>query len=134
MAKRTSDDFLPELEGPLGAREGEKEGGFIGSLWHRAIAVNVWRAKIAAVNTNCKCCEERIPKPLTHRFYECRISRRAWNFCFSVIHRMERANRIPRVYQPFSLTHCLFGRPITTRHRALKHVWSFLRGTALGQM
>ena len=47
---------------------------------------------------------------------------------------MERAGTMLRIYQPYSIIQCIFGRPISVRFRALQHVWKLIRRVALWQM
>lgn len=56
-----------------------KEGVFIWSIGHKAVAVNAWRDMfIKDIDNTCHMCMADIMKTIIHRFWDCRIALRAW--------------------------------------------------------
>lgn len=63
-----------------------KEGTFIWSIWHKAMAVNTWCVMfIKDIDDKCCMCNNDILKAIAHMFWDCRIVRRAWDFTIGII-------------------------------------------------
>ena len=45
-----------------------KEGAFIWSIWHKAVAVNEWRARIASISKQCVVCLPNTSESVKHKF------------------------------------------------------------------
>lgn len=49
-----------------------KEAGLLWLVWHRAVAVNVWKGRIDnGIDTGCPICPRRSEESVLHRFWEC---------------------------------------------------------------
>lgn len=57
-----------------------KEAAFMWSIWHKAVAVNEWRARIVpfSISKQCIFCLPYTCESVKHRFWECIQARRAW--------------------------------------------------------
>ena len=56
-----------------------KETGFLWFVYHRAVATNVWKARINDnIDTSCNYYTEALPKMLLHQFHHCSKSTHAW--------------------------------------------------------
>jgi hypothetical protein len=54
----------------------QKEAGFLWSVYHKAVAVNQWRARIFGANADCTNCLGRERESIIHRFHHCPKARR----------------------------------------------------------
>ena len=67
-----------------------KEGAFIWSIWHKAVAVNAWRVMfIEAIDNTCHMCMVDILETIIHKFWDCRIALRAWDHSTSIVNTMK---------------------------------------------
>jgi hypothetical protein len=58
------------------------------SVYHGAVAMNVWRACISAnINNNCDYCLAAPPKILIHRFHNCPKASHAWRYAKTLLYR-----------------------------------------------
>jgi hypothetical protein len=56
-----------------------KEAGLLWLIWHRSVAINVWRARINRnLDRSCPVCPKRSEESVLHRFWECHLAQRAW--------------------------------------------------------
>ena len=55
-------------------------------IWHKAVAVNVWRGAISQeIDQSCSVCLRGIRETVMHRFCECWATQRAWRWCEVII-------------------------------------------------
>ena len=81
----------------------KKEAAFIWSLWHQAVATNSWRGKfITGIDQNCQLCNASCPETYTHCFFECQHAKITWNYCFLLIHFLQKGLRNLSPPQAFS--------------------------------
>lgn len=75
-----SDTFTPVWQDDWNPAHLAKEAAFMWSIWHNAVAVNSWRAKIAAsIDTQCPNCSMDHSETPFHRFFFCLRAQEAWN-------------------------------------------------------
>jgi hypothetical protein len=101
-------NFQLDWKDPWLKDRGKKEGGFLWSIWHRAVATNTWRAVISEVVLDCPSCDLRLEENFLHRFYFCPQVKIAWAFAFTIIYRLERNGTGPA--RSFSFEQCTFGK------------------------
>jgi exonuclease III len=124
-------DFPMRWEDPWHPQRNKKEGGFMWSIWHQAVATNTWRKRFTGGDMKCVCCNSNADETYTHRFYECRQARLVWTFGFSIIQRLQRA---PGRYLPFpalTFEQCIFAKDVRFRLNSVKKIWFLIRGIAL---
>jgi hypothetical protein len=87
-----------------------KESGLIWQVWHKALAVNTWCAKITPqVDTDCFVCTSRLPENIPHRFWDCTQAQVAWQFTHVILKRMAHTGM---ALSRFNHQHALFGLPL----------------------
>ena len=61
-----------------------KEAAFMWSIWHKAVAVNEWRARIApaSISKQCVFCMPNTSESIKHKFWDCIQARRAWRYTY----------------------------------------------------
>ena len=66
-----------------------KEAGLMWSIWHKAVAVNVWRGAISKeIDQSCPVCLKGIRETVMHTFWECEAAQKAWLWGEAVINVM----------------------------------------------
>ena len=66
-----------------------KEAGLMWSIWHKAVAVNVWRGAISKeIDQSCPVCLKGIRETVMHTFWECEVAQKAWLWGEAVINDM----------------------------------------------
>lgn len=87
-----------------------KEGAFIWSIWHKAIAVNSWRDRfIKDIDGNCLMCMLDIVETIVHRFWGHKIVRRAWDYSIGIINIMKAKPWQKGPWRPLDWQHGIFG-------------------------
>jgi hypothetical protein len=68
-----------------------KEGAFIRSIWHKAVAVNAWRVMfIKDINNTCHMCMADILETIIYKIWDdYRIALRAWDYSPSIVNTMK---------------------------------------------
>jgi hypothetical protein len=55
-----------------------KEAGLLWLIWHRSVAVNMWRCRINHnISKSCVVCPRRSEESILYRFWECQSAQRA---------------------------------------------------------
>jgi hypothetical protein len=78
-------------------------------MWHRAIVVNTWRARI----NNCledtyPCCTVEIVESKFHRFWECPPAQRIWHWVVNIVNRLQAKPSSDVPWKGMSVEQCLF--------------------------
>ena len=64
----------------------KKRRAFIWSIWHRAVAVNSWRARfIVNIDDKCHMCMNDILETIFHKLWDRRVAWRSWDFAIGII-------------------------------------------------
>lgn len=109
-----------------------KEATFMWSVWHNAVAVHSWRARIApGIDTTCNCCDLGTEETPFHRFFACPKAQDAWDYAQSVIYHVQGNQPVTGPHPRLSFQQCVFGTSTPHRFRAHKTIWSSLRGATL---
>ena len=108
-----------------------KEAAFIWSIWHKAVAVNEWRARIApaSISKQFVFCLPNISESVKHKFWDCIQARRAWRWVTFIMH--ELCGVKTGNYDCFNWKQALFGKRIPKQFGKLIKVWHLLRGITL---
>jgi hypothetical protein len=64
----------------------QKEAGFLWSVYHKAVAVNKWRARIFGANADCTNYLGRERETILHRFHHCPKARAAWAYGLTILY------------------------------------------------
>ena len=125
--------FIPNWMEIWNCRWSKKEVGFIWSIYHGAVATNVWWACISnAIDPSCTCCNAGLPKTLLHQFHQCNITIHAWRYAMTLL--FSYANIQPHregCWPGLTWQQCLIGSPLPNRLQVGKNMWSLLRGSVL---
>ena len=108
-----------------------KEAAFIWSIWHKAVAVNEWRARIAPVSISKQCvfCLPHTSESVKHKFWDCIQARRAWRWATFIMH--ELCGVKTGNYDCFNWKQAMFGERIPKRYGQKIKIWHLLRGITL---
>ena len=110
----------------------KKEAGFMWSLWHRAVATNSWRGRfLPNVDQSCPSCQLGCVETYTHCFFDCRNAKTVWNYCFYIIHVLQKGLHNVAPPKSFSFQQCLFGQHVRFRRNSITKIWSLVRGIGL---
>ena len=67
-----------------------KGRAFDWSIWNKVIVVNSWRAQfIRDINDKCLMCSTNIPDSIAHRFRDCKIAHKIWDFSIGIVNIMK---------------------------------------------
>ena len=108
-----------------------KEATFILSIWHKAIAVNEWRARIApaSISKQCVLCLPNTSELVKHKFWDCIQARRAWRWATYIMH--ELCGVRSGNYDCFNWKQVVFGERIPKRYGKVVKIWHLLGGITL---
>ena len=108
-----------------------KEAAFIWSIWHKAVAVNEWRARIApaSISKQCVFCLPNTSETVKHKFWDCIQARRTWRWATHIMHELcgVRTGHL----DSFNWKQGIFGERIPFKFRKMTKIWHLLRGTTL---
>jgi hypothetical protein len=124
-------DFPLNWDDPWHPQRGKKEGGFMWSVWHQAVATNTWRKRFTRRDMHCVYCNASKDETYTHWFYDCRQARMFWTFAFSILHRLQRAPRRYAPFPAFTFEQCIFARDVRFRLKSVKRIWFYLMDIVL---
>ncbi|KAG0625649.1 hypothetical protein M758_2G071300 [Ceratodon purpureus] len=109
-----------------------KEAGFLWSLVHRAVAVNMWRHQSNQhASEQCLCCDDGEVETFRHCFFSCPGARHAWDYSTSVLYRVARLAHWPQPWPRLTWAQCLLGTALPSYLQPFQHLWSLLRGSTL---
>lgn len=109
-----------------------KEAGFLWSVMHKAVAVNLWRhCGRHQTSEECPCCDDGDPESIHHCFYSCSGATQAWDFATSVLYHAAGYQRQPQPWPRFSWTQYLLGAALPPQFEQNQPMWSLLRGSTL---
>lgn len=110
----------------------QKKTGFMWSVYHHAIAVNVWRHQMCPqTDQNCPSCLLRVPETVKHRFVDCPKAAHAWSYAQSVFNMVMEVPKKNGKGDPLVWQQCLLGSPLPRKLRKGKTLWMVLRGSVI---
>jgi hypothetical protein len=78
-------------------------------MWHGAIIVNTWRARINnSLEDKCLCCAVEIAKSKFHRFWECPPAQRIWQWVVNIVNKLQARPSRDGPWTGMSMEQCLF--------------------------
>jgi hypothetical protein len=112
-------------------KQAQKEAGLLWQLWHRAIAVNVWRGKIShMIVTTCPMCLQGAEETIFHRFWNCPCSQHVWSYTTVLLNLLERPTDQTQWSIP-DWKQALFAEEPSRCFKTIARLWLLLRGTTL---
>ena len=108
-----------------------KEAAFMWSIWHKAVAVNEWRARIApaSISKQCVFCLPNTSESVKHKFWDCIQARHAWRWATYIMHELCEVRS--GNYDCFNWKQAIFGERIPKRYGKMSKIWHLLRGITL---
>ena len=109
-----------------------KEAAFIWSIWHKAVAVNEWRARIApaSISKQCVFCLPNTSESVKHKFWDCIQARRAWRWATYIM--QELCGVRTGNYDCFNWKQALFGERIPKKYGPKLKFGTFLEALLFG--
>lgn len=100
---------IPRLKSKQGniwdKTQSRKEGAFMQSIWHRAVAEFIMN-----IDKKCHMCMVGISESIAHRFQDCRVASKAWDFSIDIINIMKEKHGHKGPWRPFDWQHMILGR------------------------
>jgi hypothetical protein len=110
----------------------QKEVGFLWSVYHKAVAVNHWRAQIGPhINSMCVCCPNNVPETVLHRFIFCTRTRLAWEYGLTILYKTQGILPVSGHWPMFTWQQCLLASKLPHRLKHGRTIWSLLHGAIL---
>lgn len=82
-------DFRFQWRNNWMAERVSKEAHLIWQLWHKAVAVNLWRGQMSTdIDTTCPTCDEHCKESVIHRFGSCDLAQSIWKFSAKIINKL----------------------------------------------
>jgi hypothetical protein len=109
-----------------------KEVAFIWSIWHKAVAINEWRARIAptSISKQCIFCLPNTSELVKHKFWDCIQAQRAWRWATFIMHELCGV-RIGN-YDNFHWKQALFGERIRKKFCKQIIIWHLFAALRYG--
>ena len=109
-----------------------KEGGYVWSIWHKAVAINAWRARfIQDIKNEYHLWMVDTTKTIAHRFRDCRFAKRAWDFSVGILNTMITQLGQKGPWRPLDWQHKNVGKKILTSFSKTFRVWLLLTSITL---
>ena len=108
-----------------------KEAAFMWSIWHKAVAVNEWRARIApaSISKQCIFCLPHTSESVKHKFWDCIQTRKAWRWATRIM--KDLCGVRSGNDDIFNWKQTLFGKRIPKKFGKTIQIWHLLRGITL---
>jgi hypothetical protein len=72
--------------------QARKEAMLIWQLWHKVVAVSVWRGRIPnSVDQSCPMCDPPEKKTVLHRFWSCVTAQHLWTYSTNLLNRLAKS-------------------------------------------
>ena len=101
------------------------------SIWHKAVAVNEWRAHIAPVSISKQCpfCLPNMSESIKHKFGDCIQAKRAWRWATYIMRKLcgVRSGN----YDCFNWKQAILGERIPKRYGKKSKTWHLFRGITM---
>ena len=108
-----------------------KEAAFIWSIWHKVVADNEWRARIApaAISKQCGFCPPLTSESIKHKFWDCIQARRVWRWATFIMQELcgVRTGNL----DCFNWKQAVFGEKIPRKYGPKVKIWHLLRDITL---
>lgn len=105
-----------------------KEAGLVWLVWHRAVAVNAWRATVNPLTpTGCPVCPRHSHESVLHRFWECPAARRVWQWGIHIANTLVMSRDAQGPWQPLTWKQGIFSDRIPRKFDGISSLWAVLR-------
>ena len=111
-----------------------KEVAFMCSIWHKAVAVNEWRAQIAlaSIFKYCVFCNPNMSVSVKHTFWDCIQAWRAWWWAILIMHDL--CGVRTGNHDSFHWSEALLGERIPKKFVKKMKIWHLLHGITLFEL
>jgi hypothetical protein len=100
-------------------------------IWHKAVAVNVWRGKISQrINVSCPMCGASQSETVLHRFWECDSSQQIW-YSINCLLKHLAAPAADVVWDMPDWKQTIFAQRPPRKFKKVSRYWTLLKGIAL---
>jgi hypothetical protein len=103
----------------------------IWQMWHKAVAINMWRGRISPhINQLCPMYEDGEKETVLHRFWSYEASQVLWSHATAILNHLMG----PRTQQNWSTpdwSQSLFGSSVPCIFASTSRLWSLLKGITL---
>lgn len=118
--------FQPDWKKLWAAYKSQKESGFLWTVYHKAIAVNVWRKQICPrISDDCDTCPSEIPEIVLHCLVECPKACLKLRTDGAVL--VLAGSEAPATV--LNWQQCLEGQQLARRLQPAQRIWSVVRGS-----
>jgi len=125
-------NFVPNWKDVWHKSRSQKETAFLWSIWHKAVAVHSWRAKVTSgIDTRCNCCNLGVEETLAHCFYECPQAQVVWNYAQAIL--LWLTGDLIWTHTNFDISQCIFGPPSPDASPSFKRFGHFFEVHHYGQ-
>jgi len=109
-------------------KRSKKEVGFFWSLWHKALAINIWREKINhKIQVDCSSCEHGTLETIMHRFWQCTKTKTTWEQTFSFLYSLKSPIDVSLAWRPLSLEQYMSNKKLPSKFREFNLFWSLTK-------
>jgi hypothetical protein len=109
-----------------------KEANFIWSMYHKAVAVNHWRAQMGPhINSRCVCCPSNEPETILDKFIYCPQTKLAWEYGLTILYNAQGIPPVNGTWPMLTWQQCLLASKLPHRLKRGKTIWSLIRGSIL---
>jgi len=109
-----------------------KEASLLWLVWHRAVAVNAWRASVnPAIPTGYPVCPRHTHESILHRFWECPNARHAWQWGIHIANTLTTSRDAQGPWRPLTWKQGIFSDRIPRKFNGISSLWAVLRTTIL---
>jgi hypothetical protein len=71
------------------SKRARKEAMLVWQLWHKVVAVNVWRGRILQqIDQLCPMCNSAERETVLHRFWSCDAAQELWNHATNILNHL----------------------------------------------
>jgi hypothetical protein len=116
----------------------QKEAGFLWSVFHKAVAVNYWRAQVIPRNpqiprpdSRCICCLGGVTETILHRFHHCVKTQAAWTFGLTTLYLSQQIPMVLGQWDSLTWHQCVLGSKLPHKLKRGTTLWSLLRGSII---
>jgi hypothetical protein len=101
----------------------KKDSGFLTSLWHKAMAIKIWRSKANKTTNLTYLGHEGQPlKTIIHMCWECPRAKVAWPWVLSFVYRLKFSTNVDKLYKGLEMEHCFFNKQIVEENSTIQPI------------
>jgi hypothetical protein len=109
----------------------KKEADLMWQIWHKAVAVNIWRGRISPnIDVSCSVCGLNQDETILHRFWDCYVSQQVWGSITCLLNYLA----FPNLALDWSMPdwkQTIFAKRPPRKFRKVSRYWTLLKGIAV---